>query len=389
MKRVFFLGAGASKAAGMPLTNELTAGVAYSLLSKEDPREERISDYLLKVHQVERTHLEAGYHYWKTTYVDRGTGASKPSKAPISQLPSIIYILSLIDVFLSEDCVVYDRAREHYPKQVDRRELDRIRERSIQCIAHAFDEISETIQPPAWLVNFVRSLSSTDDTLITTNWDILLDKAAVKRTVNREKFRFPHTAIDYGTNALCVDLYGGNDLICASPGDALALYKLHGSFGWLYCQRCSNLYCNPEVPIATLGFGGPRPNTKSDADLCDCRTKLFSLLVTPTFLKSYNNRHLGNVWASALQRLTQADEWHFVGYSLPSDDLHIRSLLIKGLGMRQRPPMVHFSNRASDTAAQAAFEKEVFSVFGRKNVTFDYAGAKTYLECLQPTSRSK
>lgn len=383
-KRVFFLGAGASKAAGLPLTNQLTAGIAHTLVSSGGPSEVRLRHYLSEVHHVTGELLRQGHDYWDTACLGKKAGHSQNS-APdaIAQLPSIIYILSLLDVFISEENVVYDRDRDDNPnaKQIDRRELDRIREKAVQCVARAFDKIERSPQHRSvspWLQDFVSSLSIKHDTLITTNWDILLDKAIVG--VPRQASSMPaHAAIDYGTDIQCVDVSGNNECQSAHSQQAHTLLKLHGSFGWLYCQRCTTLYSNPQWSIASLGFGDRRKPNDLDADRCRCGTTLFSLLVTPTFLKSYRNRHLGNIWAAAVQRLAEADEWNFVGYSLPQDDLHIRSLLIRALKMRRGTPTITFSNRAMESSSRQKFEAEVVTVFGLNAVRFYHHGAEAFL----------
>lgn len=372
MKRAFFLGAGASKAAGQPLTYELTAGVAYSLTTTDDKAMHQVVDYLEKVHHITSDQLHAAAGYWKSNYI---TENNHQPDTPLPELPSIIYILSLLDVFIAEHSVVYDRAGEQ-PEQVDRRELELIRESIAQCLALAFNEIRIKFNAvPPWLDAFVGALSVTDDVLITTNWDILLDKAIVKSAHQSQ--------INYGTDARIVDTAGKDLKIDSYPkNDRRPLYKLHGSFSWLYCQRCTSLYANPSWFIAKLGFGSS--DQDDDDDKCHCGTKLSSVMVTPTFTKSYQNRHLGNVWAAALRSLTEADQWHFVGYSFPGDDLNIRALLIKALKMRSKPPAVFVASRDTPEDKRALLEAGVREILGRETIQFSYIGAEAYLTNISP-----
>ena len=297
----------------MPLTNELTAGIAHSLVQDPTPSRHRLVDYLKRVHHVTQAELQKASEYWQARYIEE---QKEVASDLIESLPSIIYVLSLLDVFIADQSVIYDRKiTSHRSKQVDRHELERVRERTVQCLALAFEEFETTLpQVPDWLGDFVESLSVSDDFLVTTNWDILLDRAIVDSGSQPKSASRQPDPINYGTDALIVDLAGETSANPIGREDRRALYKLHGSFGWLYCQRCSNLYSNPRWPIASLGFGSSRP-TSDLADKCDCGTKLFSVLVTPTFTKSFGNRHLGNVWAAALRSLRDSEEWHFVGYS--------------------------------------------------------------------------
>jgi hypothetical protein len=59
-----------------------------------------------------------------------------------------------------------------------------------------------------------------------------------------------------------------------------------------------------------------------------------AVLVTPTFVKAYRNRHLLNIWAGAQEALALANRWVFIGYSLPDDDIHIKGLLLRAKRMR-------------------------------------------------------
>ncbi len=58
--------------------------------------------------------------------------------------------------------------------------------------------------------------------------------------------------------------------------------------------------------------------------------------MTPTFLKRYQNHHIGAVWNEALRSLIMAPDWTFIGYSLPEDDVAIRALLLKALVAHRR-----------------------------------------------------
>jgi hypothetical protein len=66
-----------------------------------------------------------------------------------------------------------------------------------------------------------------------------------------------------------------------------------------------------------------------------CTYKYSELIVTPGFVREYRNIHLLTIWQGALLALATASHWIFVGYSLPSDDVAIRTLLLKGRCVRK------------------------------------------------------
>lgn len=366
-KRVFFFGAGASRAAGYPLTEHLACGVAHSLCGAKEPEFSQLMHYLAKVHKVCEKGLGEGRDFWDG-WITNGSG---PAGLMPGGLPSIIHVLSLLDVFISEDLVLYDQGKGG--GQVDRRKMEEIRERLIQCLAIAFKDFDASSRSgAAWLRKFVGGLSPSADALITTNWDLLLDKAVFESAKKVESDEF----IDYGTDACVTDISGEEPIQPLHVSSALPLLKLHGSFGWLYCRRCSKLYSNPHWPIADLGYGTPR---EGNDDKCECGTKLCSLLVTPTFFKSYDNRHLSNIWSSALSKLCKADEWHVVGYSFPMDDLHIRALMLRALMMRAKPPTIILVTYSNSDEDKKALNSRVTELFGIQDVRFEFGGAEKYL----------
>jgi len=81
--------------------------------------------------------------------------------------------------------------------------------------------------------------------------------------------------------------------------------------------------------------------------------------VTPGFVREYRNVHLLNIWREALLTLARAAQWVFVGYSLPADDVGIRTLLLKARCMRHdvggeapRVTIVTGSDRRAETLAR-------------------------------------
>ena len=104
----------------------------------------------------------------------------------------------------------------------------------------------------------------------------------------------------------------------------LSLLKLHGSLNWLCCPRCQKLWANPAYDIVQFG------DWVVDRE-CTCGASMEPLLVTPSFVKDYRSLDLRLIWKDARQALCQAPEWIFIGYSLPSDDAWVRTLLLRSL----------------------------------------------------------
>jgi len=71
-------------------------------------------------------------------------------------------------------------------------------------------------------------------------------------------------------------------------------------------------------------------------NVCWCGGLLRSILVTPSVVRDVRDPNLLGIWAAALEDLRLADEWVFVGYSLPTEDIAIRSLLLRAWHARRR-----------------------------------------------------
>ena len=51
-------------------------------------------------------------------------------------------------------------------------------------------------------------------------------------------------------------------------------------------------------------------------------------------VRDVRDPHLLNVWRAATEALRTATEWYVIGYSLPSEDLAIRSMLLRAFSAR-------------------------------------------------------
>jgi hypothetical protein len=197
------------------------------------------------------------------------------------------------------------------------------------------------------------------DSLITTNWDLLLDAA--------RDTRFGSEPQDYGTTRNVV-LEGGT----APQGDERPkLLKLHGSLSWRYCQRCQRLVIDPLHHVA---------GERQEGATCLCKCRFSELIVTPGFVREYRNVHLLTIWREALLTLASAAQWVFVGYSLPADDVGVRTLLLKARCVRHdvggEAPLVTIvtgSDRREETLAryrgilpQAELDPDDFGHFVRR-----------------------
>ncbi len=193
-------------------------------------------------------------------------------------------------------------------------------------------------QPETWarLKVYLQSVtnSPTDRlTIITTNYDLLMD------TVTREVFgenTDESEPIDRGFEFRDV---GSGRLVARPPRHLnearvtgrVALYKLHGSLNYLRCEVCDQVYVNHYGNIAHLAFER-QPRVENT---CHCgHGPLRHVIVAPSTQRTYRIPQVLATWAAATEALRTAKEWAFVGYSLPAEDLAIRSMLFRAYNAR-------------------------------------------------------
>ena len=64
--------------------------------------------------------------------------------------------------------------------------------------------------------------------------------------------------------------------------------------------------------------------------------------------RTVRDANLLEVWKNTLQLLLEADEWIMIGYSLPSEDIAIRSMLVRAFHAKDNSPKVTVVQKGSD-----------------------------------------
>jgi NAD-dependent SIR2 family protein deacetylase len=356
-KTVIFLGAGASKALGLPLTNEILPALLERLVLEPpegeplfggDPDDQQLLKRCLGAILPGLGGIPAGPKEKRDAWRDG--------------LPLITDVLSAVDyLLLSENAPDPDFSRQELARA--RVLLERalfellVRNESPDALpmegipGDVRSEWQETagrrLVPPRpatyaqdlrRTVDWIEELSSKPGdrvTLISTNYDIEVEQGLYNRLGYGLFGR-----VDFGLTVR--EPVGGQ--VYRRPDDArLGVFKLHGSLNWLRCDLCDNVYVNPVGAIAYLSFllGDDAERYKErqpwleqleadNANRCHCGYRpLRHVIVAPSFVRDVRDPMLREVWRSALEALRQADEWVIVGYSLPPEDVAIRSMFLR------------------------------------------------------------
>jgi len=127
-----------------------------------------------------------------------------------------------------------------------------------------------------------------------------------------------------------------------NPNNWLSVLKLHGSLDWGICRSCQELFVMRSIPFyqakSTILMHRIYSKAHRKHFLCCPHVKLDPLMVPPTWMKDYDNKVLVNIWRHAEERLCRASSIVFLGYSMPSVDEKIRFLFHKALYNRGGKP---------------------------------------------------
>ncbi|EJB01762.1 hypothetical protein Rleg9DRAFT_0506 [Rhizobium leguminosarum bv. trifolii WSM597] len=363
-EHVYFLGAGASVPDGYRVTAWLSCAVAAFLRHYRDVRGQRspLEAYLASVYGLKRAEMEASADLW-ADYADDEQAAGRLSQ---SVMPDIIDLLSALDLAIVENASFGPTVDKGKRWELRGNELVRVRERAVEALVTGFSQVRSNRLGKKGGHETAEKLVSrlhADDVVVTTNWDILIEEALCAQRGS--------VAIDYGANLINVTTCGVPRSVAPAGPQVL---KLHGSFNWLHCPHCRNLYANPNLMIA------PEPVRRWPIDKeCDCGAELVGVLITPTYLKTYQIPQLLEIWRKAQKALEFSPQWIFIGYSLPNDDLWIRGMLMRAFAIRRHSgalPEITVVSRGPNKDLEQRYKR----LFRGANFRFFDQGVEKFVE---------
>lgn len=217
---------------------------------------------------------------------------------------------------------------------------------------HREAEAGSRLTGNAYLDKVVRAGS----VVITTNWDLMIERYAAEKGIHVRR--------------------------SGDPGESyLLLLKLHGSIDWTTWGTARHREDQDDFALLREFRMRLTPNgTTEDNEIVRVRAienwsrswqKLASRLTEPFLVTMYHGKgneltSLSTIWGDAYNALSRAKEVNIVGYSLPADDLEIRTLLRAGLTRGQQKVKVVVKNPSPDVHGRVRQHIEV-------NAESDYA----------------
>jgi hypothetical protein len=312
-KPVIILGAGATKACGGPLTDDILPAALHGEMAHDDRTtlvEDR-EDLLV----LSRDFLRDCFNVPK----DR-------DQVTKENCPSLPMVLSML------------RRSAVAGLPIGNWEGDRLikAKRAIEYAVFAVIEAALQRIPPSRkfhykLLDPIYS-RNVEPTVLSLNYDVIVDNAMFSLSDEYQDMKPPDYRVDIATNRY--------RYFC-TEGTFGRLLKIHGSLNWLYCERCrrldlfvskgmrtgkalDDLYHSVPFDDAYSCRGTPCRNE-------NCNGFVSPILITPTYVKDYENPHIEHVWAEAEVAMKEADRAMIIGYSLPTDDVEVAMLFKRGL----------------------------------------------------------
>ena len=223
---------------------------------------------------------------------------------------------------------------------------------------------------------FVSWLLRSAASVVTTNYDLELD-FALERELHEEVME---GKVDYGFDWRSIETQ--YRLVPRPHNPDFRLYKLHGSLNWLNCPVCEHTYINLQASIQDRAF-----DTKPHGyNTCHCgHFPLSPVIVSPSFVRNIRIPDLLYLWKNTLEHLRLARKWVIIGYSLPTEDLAIRSLLMRAYRGREEkagPPEVLVILRdSSDEKKKQETRSRFKSIF--PNADVKWCGVEGFIDTVE------
>jgi hypothetical protein len=171
------------------------------------------------------------------------------------------------------------------------------------------------------LRNWLEQVRRKGDAIVTTNYDTVLERAIAKLTKAPDSRPLAKRGLlNYGVER---DLIAPDyeELAEGAAPRSVTLLKLHGSISWSLCGDCKKARLHPAYRSgATDALAGTK---------CCCGGELWPILVGPADKRYDHPLIIARIVNTARRLLSQANEIVFVGFSMNPEDEGIRGILTK------------------------------------------------------------
>ena len=173
------------------------------------------------------------------------------------------------------------------------------------------------------IYNGCKKQKNIDISFITFNYDICLDRVLLSMYDEKEDKSFD---VDFG-----IDLgnYEQEKWFHRPRKRKINLLRPHGSINWVFCKSCGKVFSKISKQGKPLDLIG-----KKKCYNCGL-SSVEPYIVHPTNNRIYENKYIMQIWTKVENILQEADNWCFIGYSLPEADRYFSYILSKIYNFRK------------------------------------------------------
>ena len=239
----------------------------------------------------------------------------------------------------------------------------RIREVIAEGKAAAMQEVL-----PTWLHTLIRQWHSRQVSVITLNYDTIIESACREPVTEDSREIFPMEV--YPPYFAGIRSRSGGGFFGSTKLETFTYFKLHGSANWYYSGR-DDFYGETifvtNVPPWEAGCSQEERNPPPAAGDKDC------LIIPPVTdkLTYFNNETIRRLWQEAHEALKSASRIFIIGYSLPLSDLGMRFFLQDGQPSEATEALVYIVDRKEEVVGR--YKK----LLPRQNIIGEFSGGET------------
>lgn len=340
---VFFFGAGASVAAGIPLQED----ILREALSQSRVRDSLAGRELIRF-------LQRFFALNRRLY----------------PMPSLEDVFAFLDYFINRN--------EHLDSVYSVSQLRKIQECFVRIIHYTIGQRRTNNASTHRAFWEVVGVTNRNVSIVSLNYDSVLEA---------EFGLYPEQAyIDYCINLLNYDYeeipafywwinprepvprFGEENPV------PIKILKLHGSLDWKFCRACRRVLLTPwstEIDLEQGAFFSPPGDDILPSELLcpvdGCRFE--TLILPPSYVKDLRNPVVSTIGSEIEQEIRIAKKVVLIGYSLPDADIHLRALFAKSLSRDTQVVVVNPDNcdalqaRYACLAVGVSFLNQTFESF--------------------------
>lgn len=311
-REVYFLGAGFSCAAGLPNTAALLAAV-HALAQ---------ANVAWGISKNIESRLEDAYAFF---YPDKGDGFR----------PEVVDFFSVLTAYNQIDRTGLP---DGFP---DRELLADLRFAIVHVLCEALRNLDDVVLAADH--DLLDRMVQPGNVVITTNWDNLVERIAAARFV-----RYRLCGLPNDSELLVLKLHGSIDWLrpaaAKKPVGRVAYADLTELAGSSRARKSSPTGASPVLRTRITNPGATWRTIKGAA------TDPFMLTMTPG--KADALGPVLELWEHAYRSVSAADTLEIIGYSMPEDDIEIRTILRAGVLRGPANPVITVRNPAPDVHAR-------------------------------------